>query len=239
MTTKCEVVVAPLATLQQQLRHLVQEAAQRALAEGRRVSLAIPGGSVAAQLLSALRADDIDWGATDVFWCDERAVAPTHPDSNYGTSVAGWLGALVVSGVRLHRMHGDAPSLDDAARRYDEELSSSLGSPPRLDLAIVGVGEDGHVCSLFPGHPALREADRLAVAVRDAPKPPPARLTLTLPFVAASRRVVVAALGSSKAGAMRAALGDTPGTTPVAQLLQLTERAVVLLDLEAARDLGH
>ncbi|MBK6306028.1 MAG: 6-phosphogluconolactonase [Gemmatimonadetes bacterium] len=94
MAISHEVVVAPIAALQQRLRRLVQEASRRAVAEGRRFSLAIPGGSVVTQLLVALRADDIDWSSTDIFWCDERAVAPGHPDSNYGASIAGWLGAL-------------------------------------------------------------------------------------------------------------------------------------------------
>ncbi|MBK6454740.1 MAG: 6-phosphogluconolactonase [Gemmatimonadetes bacterium] len=234
MAISHEVVVAPIAALQQRLRRLVQEASRRAVAEGRRFSLAIPGGSVVTQLLVALRADDIDWSSTDIFWCDERAVAPGHPDSNYGASIAGWLGALRATGVRLHRMEGDDPSLDEAARRYEVALVASLGSPPILDMAVVGIGEDGHVCSLFPGHPALRETGRVALAVRGAPKPPPDRVSLSLPVVAGARCLVAAALGASKHAAMREVLEDQQAASPIAQLLRRSASAVVLLDEAAA-----
>lgn len=234
MPTHREVLCAPHAALQQRFRALVQEASRDARGAGRRFSLAIPGGSVVTHLLSALRVEDADWGATDIYWCDERAVAPTHRDSNYGASMGGWLASLADTGVRVHRMAGDAVSLDEAARDYARELGASLGEPPQLDIVVLGVGEDGHVASLFPGHPALRERDRWVLAVRHAPKPPSERLTLTLPVLTGARHVVLAAFGAGKHAAMRAALDDPTSTLPAAQVLQLATRNLVLLDDAAA-----
>lgn len=234
MPTHREVLCAPLAALQQRFRALVQAASRDARDAGRRFSLAIPGGSVVTHLLSALRVDDADWGATDIYWCDERAVAPTHHDSNYGASLGGWLSSLADTGVRLHRMAGDAVSLDEAARAYARELGTSLGEPPQLDLVVLGVGEDGHVASLFPRHPALRERDRSVLAVHHAPKPPADRLTLTLPVLTGARHVVLAAFGAAKHAAIRAALDDPTSTLPAAQVLQLATHPLVLLDEEAA-----
>lgn len=234
MPTHREVVRAPLAALQQRFRALVQEASRDARDAGRRFSVAIPGGSVVTHLLASLRAEDADWENTDVFWCDERAVPPTHRDSNYGASRGGWLASLADAGVRVHRMVGEAASLDEAARDYARTLCASLGDPPQLDLVVLGVGEDGHVASLFAGHPALRERDRPVLAVRHAPKPPADRLTLTLPVLTGARHVVLAAFGTAKHAAMRAALDDPSSTLPVTQVLRLATRPLVLLDEDAA-----
>ena len=83
-------------------------------------------------------------------------------------------------------------------RRYEARLKADLESDP-LDLIILGIGDDGHICSLFPGHPGLAVSDRLVMAIDDSPKPPPSRITLTMPFVLASARVWVVAVGANKA----------------------------------------
>jgi 6-phosphogluconolactonase len=131
---------------------------------------------------------------------------------------------------RIHRMQGELPELDQAARRASDELRSVAGDPPRLDLALVGVGEDGHVASIFPG---LRRAPvDPVIAVHDAPKPPARRLTMTLPVLADAGIVVVAAFGAAKAEAMRDAIGASD-RTPVARLLRDASSSLVLLDREA------
>jgi 6-phosphogluconolactonase len=127
-------------------------------------------------------------------------------------------------------MQGELPELDQAARRASDELRSVAGDPPRLDLALVGVGEDGHVASIFPG---LRRAPvDPVIAVHDAPKPPARRLTMTLPVLADAGIVVVAAFGAAKAEAMRDAIGASD-RTPVARLLRDASSSLVLLDREA------
>ena len=116
-------------------------------------------------------------------------------------------------------------------------MIAGLGRPPRLDLLWLGVGADGHVASLFPGHPLLAERRRFVAAVVDSPKPPPRRLTLTLPAIAAARCLVVTALGESKAAAVGAALGEAGSGLPLALALAAADQAWLLLDPDAALQL--
>ena len=125
-------------------------------------------------------------------------------------------------------MHADGPDLKAAAVAYGEELVRVLGKTPRLDLLLLGVGPDGHVASLFPGHSA-----RLALPIVDAPKPPPRRLTLTLPMLTSAERVIVMALGESKAAVMPEALRPKDAQLPVSLVLRRAQRPLVLLDEEA------
>jgi 6-phosphogluconolactonase len=104
-------------------------------------------------------------------------------------------------------------------------------------MVLLGIGPDGHVCSLFPGHPATREHTRFVVAVRDAPKPPASRVTITLPAIAAARSIVMAAFGAEKAAAIRDALEREDSQTPAALALRSGPPVLVLVDPEAARDL--
>jgi 6-phosphogluconolactonase len=130
-------------------------------------------------------------------------------------------------------MNADSPDLNGAATAYGDELVRILGKTPRLDLVLLGVGPDGHVASLFPGHRALSEENQFALPIVDAPKPPPRRLTLTLPILANAERVIVMALGSSKAAVMREALEQENSQLPVSLVLRRASRPVVLLDEEA------
>jgi len=229
-----EVLVAPAEVLRARFVALAAASAAEAIEARGRFAIAIPGGSVVPTLLAALTAATLPWGATDVFWCDERAVPPTDEQSNYHASDSTWLGAHHAAGVRVHRMEVDVAALDRSAARYAARLEATLGTPPVLDLAVVGVGEDGHVCSLFPGDPAVEVRDRWVVAVSHAPKPPRARLSLALPVVSAARCLVIAAFGASKRAAMRCALEEPACTLPVARVLQASPRAIVLLDEDAA-----
>jgi 6-phosphogluconolactonase len=222
-------------------------AVRRAVRARGRFALAVPGGSVAAALLPRLAGAAIDWTDVDLFWCDERAVPPDHPDSNYGAARRLWLDRLAPPGPRVHRMEaggGDRPGtrsfaggsdLDTAAAAYARVLRDSLGDPPRLDMALLGVGPDGHVASLFPGHAALEERIRPVLAIADAPKPPPRRLTLTLPVLIAARQVTIAAFGAEKAAVIRAAIEDDRRfDLPVARLVRAARRPLLLLDPAAA-----
>ncbi len=114
-----------------------------------------------------------------------------------------------------------------------------LGAPPRLDLALLGVGPDGHVCSLFPGHPLLLEESRFVAVLDDSPKPPPRRMTLTLLALAAAELVVVAALGRSKAEIVRAAIEEPSSALPVARVARRARRCIFFVDAEAASGLAR
>jgi 6-phosphogluconolactonase len=161
-------------------------------------------------------------------------VPPSHPDSNYGRAQALLLEPAKVPPERVYRMEGEFADVFAAADAYASLLARLLGTPPRLDLALLGMGPDGHVCSLFPGHPLLEEEERWAAALADAPKPPPRRLTLTLPTLAATRLVVVAAMGAANAEAVRAALHDPASSLPVALVARRAPRVMFLLDRAAA-----
>jgi 6-phosphogluconolactonase len=231
----CEVYVAESGALLDRLaREFSAEAAQAIAARGF-FAIALPGGSVAINGFPTLAALPLNWNRIQCFWVDERAVAPSDPDSNYGLAQALWLKPAGVPIASIHRMPADAPDLEAAAVAYSEELMSALGSPVRLDFVLLGVGPEGHVASLFPRHEALTREDRLVAAVLDAPKPPPRRLTLTMPVLAGAERVVVVAFGEEKADALHEALeGGEDSPQPLARLLRRARRPLVLADRSAA-----
>jgi 6-phosphogluconolactonase len=229
-----EVIVDKPEALAQIFARRASTLADRALRERGRFALALPGGSVATLFLPVLGQACLDWDRAEVFWTDERAVPADHPDSNFGLSRSLWLANASLPAGRIRPMPGDAADLESAARQYEATLRAILGSPPRLDLVLLGVGEDGHVGSLFPGHPLLAEEDRLVAPVFDSPKPPPRRLTLTLPALAASRLVVAAAFGRAKAPALAEALRDARSGLPLALVLRRANASLVLLDPAAA-----
>jgi 6-phosphogluconolactonase len=232
------VVVASVPALTQRWAHQCTASARSAQAAHGRFTLAVPGGSVAERFLPALVVADIDWSRVDLFFCDERCVPPTSPDANHHLVEHVLLAPLGADAPRVHRMEGEDPDAARAARRYAETLRFVLGSPPVLDVALLGVGEDGHVASLFPGRPALHSVT--TVLEEDAaPKPPPRRLTLSLDVLAGARETIVAAFGVAKAAAVAAALRDSASELPLAQLLRRAARATVLLDEDAASALGR
>jgi 6-phosphogluconolactonase len=227
-------------------QNLAERLAARLEAEGRiaieargRMSLALSGGSTAEAFFPRLARANLDWRRVDFFWCDERAVPADDPESNYGLARRLWLDPAHVPQQNVHAMVADAAHLEQSADAYAAEMVRVLGTPPRIDVALLGVGPDGHVCSLFPNHPLLREDRRWVGALNDAPKPPPARLTLTLPTLAAARLIVVAAFGQGKASVVRAALEDRESSLPLALVLARAPNALVLLDGPAATEISQ
>ena len=197
--------------------------------------IALPGGSVASAFFPTLATLAVDWTRIEVFWIDERAVPPDHPDSNAGLASRLLLNPARVPAARIHRMHGELPDLDQAARRAIDDLKSIAGDPPHLDLAIVGVGDDGHVASIFGSGDAASGggSEPPVIAVYDSPKPPARRLTLTLPVLAGAGLVIAAAFGASKAEVVKGALEQSDSVTPVARLLRSARASLVLLDRAA------
>jgi 6-phosphogluconolactonase len=186
-------------------------------------SVVLTGGRIAAGVYRAVRElparDAVDWSRVDVWWGDERFLPTGHPDRNETQARAALLDALPLPPERIHPMpSSDGPDGADpeaAAARYAAELAAAAPPAPlpRFDVLMLGVGEDGHVASVFPGHPEGRAAGPV-VAVRDSPKPPPTRLTLTLPTIGTADEVWLVAAGADKAPAVRAAL-DAAGPAPL------------------------
>ena len=233
-----ERIIRPVPELAEMFAGLVEDAHREARLEGRAVSVALPGGSVAESFLPRLQTLTLDWDRVLVFFGDERAVAPESALANAGLARSLWLDRVPVPLGNIHRIRAESADLEAAARDYDRLMRTVLGDPPRLDIALLGMGGDGHVCSLFPGHEALDETERYVVPVVDAPKPPPRRITLTLPALAAARTVVLAAFGPGKAAAAKAALDDRRSPLPAARALRGAPRAFALLDPEAASGLA-
>jgi 6-phosphogluconolactonase len=191
------------------------------------VSLA--GGTTprrAYELLGPLLADP---GGVDWWFGDERCVPPDDPDSNFRLVRESLLAAAPIPPERVHRIRGeDSPAA--AARAYEEELRRVMPADatgiPVLDLALLGLGEDGHTASLFPGDPALDETEALVLPVV-ASKPPPNRVTLTLPMLRASREVVILATGAGKRDAVARILAGPDPATPASLLADATVTLVV------------
>ena len=229
-----DVAIHPVEALAAQFARLVEESSQRAVAERGSFAIAVPGGSAAELLLPALIEASIDWSKLSVFWVDERMVPPGDADSNFRIAKSAWLDRVPVPAERIHRMQGEEPVPVQAAARYARLMRAELGDPIVLDLVLLGVGGDGHVASLFPGHRLLRAWDRDVAVLEDAPKPPARRMTLTLKTLTAARRIVVFASGASKAGAIAEALSNEESELPLALATMGNGPVTFLLDAEAA-----
>ena len=193
------------------------------------LTCALSGGATALIFLGALKNAKVDWSRISLFWADERAVPADDPESNYGVAERILLDPLGAKAPRAFRMPADLPQLSTAAMKYDATLATELKSSA-LDLALLGVGEDGHICSLFPGHRALLADDLRVVAVEDAPKPPPRRLTLSLPFVLRTKKIWLIAVGPRKLPVLHAALSRTQRVTPLDLLLHQAKDVTVFTD---------
>jgi 6-phosphogluconolactonase len=229
-----EILVGSLTSLLDRFAREVADGATRAKAERGLYAIALPGGSVGGACFPALARVPLDWSVTHVFWVDERAVPPSSPDSNFELARSLWLHSSPARPSSIHRMPADSPNLDEAAALYAAELRHVSGESPHLDLVLLGVGPDGHVASLFPGHPAVSEEHQFVVPIVDSPKPPPRRLTMTLPLLTSARHVIVMALGKSKAAVIHQALTREDSTLPISLVLQRAQHSLVLLDEEAA-----
>jgi len=220
---------------------LVVESLAGAAAARGRSAVALTGGSTAAPLFGRLREAAVPWERTEIFFTDERAVPPDHEWSNYRLAREGLLGHVAARAV--HRMRGESPDLDAEAERYAEEVRSSLGDPPRLDLVLLGLGPDGHICSLFPGRPAsARRGDEQLVQHVAAPThvdPKVPRLTL-LPFLVVTARAVVLQIkGADKAELLARTLKGEEDLMawPAHWLRKACGRVVVVCDEAAASKL--
>jgi 6-phosphogluconolactonase len=227
------------------LVQLIDAQAKRGVA-----SVVLTGGTIAAAVYRAVRdspaRDAVDWARVDVWWGDERFVPDGHPDRNAVQARAALLDAVALDPNRVHPMPpSDGPDGADpeaAAARYADELALAarpgiLPALPPFDVLLLGVGEDGHVASVFPEHPVAYET-RPVSAVRGSPKPPPIRLTLTLPAINTAEQTWLIASGPGKASAVKLALsGAGPVQVPAAGVHGV-DHTIWLLDRAAATAVG-
>lgn len=186
------------------------EIAQRLAGRTPPFGLVLAGGSTPKrtyEVLATKRAAGAPWGTVVIWFGDERCVPPDHADSNYAMAKAALFdraGPFVV-----HRVLGERTS-QEAADDYERQLRADAGASPvpRFDLVLLGMGEDGHTASLFPGHPALAETSRWAVAVETEAKAPRRRVTLTIPALAAADEVWFLVTGAAKRAVLAEILRD-------------------------------
>lgn len=184
-------------------------------------TVALAGGRTPRAFYEALAAVGHEWEGTEVFFGDERCVPPDHPDSNYRMAHEALLSRV---SARVHRMPGE--TCDPAA--YERTLREVLGDrAPSLDLVVLGLGEDGHTASLFPGHPALEEPERWVVRVE---RPDHPRLTLTLPVLGAAELALFLVAGEVKREALERLLAGEQ--IPAARVE--ARRMVILADPDAS-----
>jgi 6-phosphogluconolactonase len=206
----------------------IRRAAAAAIAARGRFRIALAGGTTP-RALYPLLVQGIDWASAEIFFGDERAVPPIDPRSNYRMARETLLEPAGIAGGCVRRWRAEDWDLDAAARDYERVLG---GGP--LDLALLGLGPDGHTASLFPGSPALAEMRRLAVAT-DGPKVPPGprRLTLTFPVFSAAREVVFLVTGAEKAVALARVL-QRGSALPAARIVHRSGPVTIFCDREAA-----
>ncbi|CAH0026847.1 unnamed protein product [Clonostachys rhizophaga] len=203
-------------TLAPALRKYIVQSQALGLARHGIFKVAVSGGSLpktlAAALLAPSTSDDdvIDFNKWEIFFADERVVPLDHADSNYALLKSELLDKIPADQQpTVHTI--DVAHLDDlqeVADSYEQVLVSSFASRdsvrlPIFDLLLLGCGPDGHTCSLFPGHPLLRETNAWVAPIDDSPKPPPKRITLTLPVVTHAVRVAFVATGAGKKDIMK------------------------------------
>ena len=202
--------------------------------------IALSGGSTPKAAHHKVAAMGLDWSGTELWFGDERAVAPDHEHSNYRMARESLLDHIEGSQPEVHRIQGELGQ-HEAAAAYEEELRGVFGDrEPELDLLLLGLGPDGHTASLFPRDEALGERTRLAVGV-DVPGMAPLvpRVTLTLAVLDAAHEVVFLISGDDKAEAAARAFGDAPSSdTPASLVAPRAGNLTVLIDPAVAARLG-
>jgi 6-phosphogluconolactonase len=231
----------------QELARLLQESLERRGS----AHIALAGGSTPRAAYELLAGLVEDWSAIELWYGDERCVGPDDPESNHRLVAESLLSRISGAPPREHRIRGELGA-EEAASSYERKLRSrvptaeiahsrvppangsrSAGAVPVLDVALLGIGEDGHTASLFPGHPEVSdESGALCLPVHDAPKPPPDRVTLSIAVLRAARHGMLLATGSAKAEALTAALTGPDPRVPASLLA--SDRLHVVADDAAA-----
>lgn len=226
---------------------LVHAVGQEAVRANGQFLIALSGGTTPETLYRALTspafAGRFDWSRTTFFFSDERSVPPNDPRSNYVLANNALFTPLKIAPSQVCRMAGESRDPQAAAHEYEQQLrratNTSPSSRPTLDLVLLGLGEDGHTASLFPGSPALRDNQSL-ITVTQSPKDPPIRLTMTLDVINHASVILFLVMGAGKAGVVRAILDpktEAERQLPASLVAPEEGRLIWLLDRAAAAEL--
>lgn len=232
------------------LANYISDLSKKVTAQKSTFTVVFSGGSLfksLSKLVEQPYVDSIDWSKWNVFWLDERVVPKDHPDSNYLLAYDNFLSKVSIPPGNVYAIN-DALSAEGAADDYETCLRhlvktgtlsvSEASSFPKFDLMLIGMGPDGHVASLFPGHPLLEESTKWVTYIKDSPKPPPERITFTFPVINSSAHVALVITGANKAHPVHVALGngENAGMLPI-QMVSPEGELSWFLDKEAASKL--
>lgn len=216
---------------------------RKRVANGRLAHISLTGGSMGGAVLAAAarnpRVHGIDWSHVHFWWSDERFVPRGHADRNDVLARNALLDHIDIPEENIHSAAGsdDGVSLDEAAELYARELAAFGGDEqawPKFVVCFLGVGPDAHIASLFPDRPEILVVDRAVVPVRDSPKPPPERVTMTRPVINSSLRVWMVLAGEDKAAALGLALAGASYINVPAGGAKGRRRTVFFVDRAAA-----
>jgi 6-phosphogluconolactonase len=237
-------VLSDLEALSLRAASIFVSAARNSIAKKKRFAVAISGGSTPRRLYTLLGSDAyrhrVDWQYVHFFWADERCVPKEDEASNFRTAFDTFLSKIALPDRNIHRIKGEETP-DKAAKDYEEEIRRSFGESerPGFDLIILGVGEDGHTASLFPGSKSLEETVRLAIPVYLG-EPRKNRITLTLPVLNNADQLLFLVTGPSKASVLSEILGEKEKRKwfPAGLVRPAHGNMTWLIDQEAAAKLG-
>jgi 6-phosphogluconolactonase len=207
-------IFADLEAMSRAAARLFARACAESKSSKREFTVALSGGSTPRSLYLLLGSGyymrALDWRRVHIFWADERCVPPDHEQSNFKLASDTFLSRVAIPPENVHRIKGEEPA-EQAASRYEDALRTFFGASvmPAFDLILLGMGEDGHTASLFPGSPALAEKKRVAVAAVAKQPPQVNRVTLTLPILNNGHRIVFLVSGSAKARILQEILTGT------------------------------
>ncbi|XP_046894983.1 6-phosphogluconolactonase [Hypomesus transpacificus] len=222
------------------LAHLVACRADKAISSHGRFSLGLSGGSLVSMLGKELPAlPQLDCSKWVVGFCDERLVPFDDPESTYGLYKNQLFSKVNIPDSGVLAINPSLP-VEECAEDYTRKLKETFPQEdiPMFDMLLLGMGPDGHTCSLFPDHPLLEETEKIVAPISDSPKPPPQRVTMTLPVVNSARCVVFVSTGGSKATVLKQVLeaGEGPAL-PAALVVPTHGELLWLIDDPAAASL--
>ncbi len=237
-------LLADLETLSLRAAEIFIEISRCCIISKKGFVVAVSGGSTPKRLYAILSSDQhsnkIDWEHLHFFWVDERFVPPFHEDSNYRLLRDNLLSKISIPQENIHPINTDLSSPEASAERYEDEIRKFFQLPaglfPEFDLILLGIGEDGHTASLFPGSEVLGETEQLVTAVMDK-KHEHYRITLTLPVINEAGKVIFLVSGKNKAGIVKKVLEEKDRSLPASLVKPKKGDLIFLIDKEAGSSL--
>ncbi|XP_017045761.1 probable 6-phosphogluconolactonase [Drosophila ficusphila] len=222
------------------LADLLVRSSEAALKRQDKFNVGLSGGSLIQLLTKALKWGGLKTEKWVFYFCDERYVPLDDGDSTYGAYKAEWLTNFPGIQDSQFVRADTTKSLDDCATDYETKVKDQVGCGclPRFDLLLLGMGPDGHTCSLFPEQPAsLQESQRLVIPIRNSPKPPPERITFTLPLINNAWSVAFVVTGAGKASVVKSVFVDQDKKYPAAWVKPTDGELMLIVDEGAAKEL--